>query len=422
MNKFVDYANSFQALANLELKGIKRLTELLGNPQDELKFIHVAGTNGKGSVCSFLQTAFTKSGLKTGKYISPNLIDVCERISIDNICISKVDLERLMETVQEKCNIVYNETKEYPTQFEIWTATAFLYFKENKTDIVVLETGLGGEKDATNIVKNTLCSVITKISYDHISYLGDSITDIAKAKAGIIKKPFENGAGLCFTTIQEKEVNDVLKKKAKEESNELIVCEIPSSNGFNGSSEIFDYLGIENILCGLSGIHQLENAALAITVLKRLKISDEDIKFGIENAKNPARFETLSQSPLIIFDGAHNPDGVLSFVKNLNRYYSDVTKNFIMGVMADKDLENITDILKKYDLNKKSTFYTVTVKNNPRAMKNSELAEFLNKSGFNAEPRGSISEALISAKKEKDAVFIIGSLYLYKDLIEEGQL
>ena len=157
MNKFADYANSFQAVARLGLESIKRLTEILGNPQQDLKFIHVAGTNGKGSVCAILQTALTHAGYKTGKYISPNLVNVCERITVDNIEITHSELEEIMERVKEASDIVYKESGSYPTQFELWTAAAFLYFKEKKTDIVVLETGLGGTYDATNVVENTIC-------------------------------------------------------------------------------------------------------------------------------------------------------------------------------------------------------------------------------------------------------------------------
>ena len=417
MSKFTEYADSFQAVARLKLENIKLLTEFLDNPQDDLKFIHIAGTNGKGSVCSILQTALTYAGLKTGKYISPNLISVCERISVDGENIKQTELESVMEEVKKAADKAFKKTGEYPTQFELWTAAAFLYFKEKKVDIVILETGLGGDRDATNVVKNTICSVITKISYDHMTYLGDNIREIAKAKAGIIK---ENGINV--TAVQEEEAMEVIRRKAKELNNELFVVKSPESKGISGICEIFDLEEIKDIKCALGGIYQLENAAIAAKVLKCLKFNSEIIRYGIENAKNPARFELLSENPLVVFDGAHNPDGVELFSQSIDRYFKDKSKNFVMAVMADKDIDKMADILLKYSFNLKSKFYTVAVKNNPRSQNAVKLSEILKEKGFITEACSSVKEAVDKAAENAEAVFVFGSLYLYKDLIEEKQI
>ena len=414
LNKFTEYANSFQAVARLELESIKKLVEFLGNPQDKLKFIHIAGTNGKGSVCSFLQNIFTSAGYRTGKYISPNLINVCERISVDGTEITEDELDVIMEKVKIAADKVKEVLGDTPTQFELWTAAAFLYFVEKKVDIVILETGLGGERDATNVVKNTLCSIITKISFDHISYLGNSLEEIARAKAGIIK---ENGITVYMP--QNTDADNIIMNVAKEKNNKLIIPEKPSVKGVCDCFEIFDYKNLKDIKCGISGTFQPENAVLAIEAATALRIDDEYIKRGISLAKNPARFEVVSENPLIIFDGAHNPDGVSALCKSLDKYFENKRISFVTAVMADKDLKGEMEILKDYGYDKNSIFYTVTVKNNPRAQDGETLSRMYKEEGFSAEPCENIKEAVEKAKMSCDMVVIFGSLYLYKDFSEE---
>ncbi len=413
MNKFTEYANSFQAVARLELEGIKKLVEFLGNPQDKLKFIHVAGTNGKGSVCSFLQNIFTCAGYKTGKYISPNLISVCERISVDGEDITEAELDEVMEEVKcasEKVEKLYSAP---PTQFELWTAAAFLYFVKKKVDIVILETGLGGERDATNVVKNTICSVITKISFDHISYLGNSLKDIAKAKAGIIK---ENSNTVYLP--QGSEADDVIIKACKERKNGFHIPQKPIIKGRDLCFEVFDYKNIKDIKCGISGSYQPENAALAIETALIMGIDEKYINEGIEKAKNPARFEIVAENPVVVFDGAHNPDGVEALCESLKRYFDEQKINFVTAVMSDKDLESETAILKEYGFDKKSKIYTTIVKNNPRALDEVALCEIYKKHGFSAESCDNVKIAIEKAKENCDMVVIFGSLYLYKDFSE----
>ena len=412
--EFSTFANSFQAIAKLGLENIGRLLNHLDNPQDNLKFIHIAGTNGKGSTAAYLQCILTDSGKKTGKYISPNMISVCERISIDGKNIEEEQLEFILEKVRiaaEKCK---EESGVLVTQFEIWTAAAFLYFNEQKCDIVVLETGLGGRKDATNIISSPLVSVITHIAMDHTEYLGDTLEKIAYEKAGIIKTPV-NGKGFTVISNQSPEVLDVFKKVSKEKNNNLIIASTPHSVSGDENGEIFDYKHIKDIKTMMLGSHQLDNASLAIEVALILGISEEYVKSGIYKARNIGRFEIISNSPLIIFDGAHNPDGMTTLKNSLNRYFPDKSKSFIMATMADKDISSSLGILNEVE-NLKDIF-AVTVKDNPRAMSAEDLAKVINSAGFKASASTSISDAILS--KTAEMVVICGSLYLYKDYHDE---
>ena len=412
--EFSKYANSFQAIAKLGLDNIERLLSYLDNPQNDLKFIHIAGTNGKGSTAAYLQCILTESGKKTGKYISPNMISVCERISVDGKDIPEAKLNRILENVRiasEKCKADSGVTV---TQFEIWTAAAFLYFKEQLCDIVVLETGLGGRKDATNIIPPPLVSVITHIAMDHTEYLGDTIEKIALEKAGIIKNPAK-GKGFTVISNQSPEVLDVFKKVALERNNELIITDTPQPVSGDENGEIFNYREIKNIKTMMLGRHQLDNAAVAIDVALYLGIDEEFIKRGIEKARNIGRFEIISTDPLIVFDGAHNPDGMTTLKDSLNRYFPDKTKSFIMATMADKDISSSLDILK--NVKNLQEIFTVTVRDNPRAMASEDLAKLIKNAGFKATPSKSISDTLSGITT--DMVVICGSLYLYKDYYDE---
>lgn len=410
---FMKYANSFQAVARLGLENMTSLMNNLNNPQDGLKFIHVAGTNGKGSVCSFLQCIFSAAGYKTGKYISPNLVDVCERISINGADITSERLETLMKKVKEAAEKTEKETKVYPTQFELWTAAAFLYFSEEKTDVVVLETGLGGEKDATNIIKTNLCSVITKIAFDHKDYLGEDISKIAAAKAGIIKP-----GGFTVSANQTTEAERVIKEKCAEKN--VAFFNAPKCENIrfdsDGFFEIFDCGETKDIKMRLLGLHQTENAALAVCAAKNLGIDDEYIKQGIFAAQNPARFEIISKNPLVIFDGAHNPNGTEALCAALKRYFPNRKFKFITAAMADKNYAESFEILKNNGFGT-CKFKTLEVKNNPRSATAESLAESLETLGFFAECAADFEEAFADLKNN-GSVVIFGSLYLYKDFKE----
>ncbi len=414
--EFINYANSFQSIAKLRLESITELMENLGNPQDDLKFIHVAGTNGKGSVCCFLQNILTDAGYITGKYISPNMIRVNERISVNGEEISDTELDEIMSRVMKEAENVKDKLGELPTQFEIWTACAFCYYKQKKCDYVVLETGLGGTRDATNIIKNPVITVITRIASDHIEYLGNTLAEIANEKAGIIKSSIFGG---CTVTVnQEPEVYEVLKDTANKHNNEFIIIKNQNVHEYNGQLEVFDYSDIKNIKMSMIGMHQCENAALAIECAKKIGIDEKYIRSGILKGKNPGRFDLISGKPMILFDGAHNKNGMQSLSENLVRCFSDKHKCFIMGFMKDKDIDGALLTLKNNGFDKNTTVYTVKVKDNQRAISAEELAGKLQYHGFSAKSTSDIKNALELAKSENKMIVICGSLYLYKDLYE----
>ena len=418
-NNFKNFANSFQAVARLKLESIKCLLAHLGNPQEELKYIHVAGTNGKGSVCSFLQCIFTDAGYKTGKYISPNLISVCERISIDGVQITEKELDGVLARVEKGAIEVQKELGEMPTQFELWTAAAFCYFKEQNCDMVILETGLGGTRDATNVISSPLASVITKIDMDHTEYLGNTLGEIAREKAGIIKEPKTREMGLTISAVQEKEVADVFEKVCKEKSNTLVFARMPEIIGKENYHEIFNYGKIKNISCGISGYYQPENAAVAIETALCLGVCEEHIKNGILKAKNPARFEIINEELPVIYDGAHNKNGMQALCRCLKRYFADWKgATFIMAFMGDKDIEGAFKEIKKSGFDKNSEVFAVKVKNNPRAAEAVDVCNIAEKCGMKAKPFLSLNDAYSEAILAEKPIIICGSLYLYKDFSE----
>ena len=408
MSDFLKFANSFQAVARLRLESITALLDILGNPQKNLKFIHIAGTNGKGSVCAFLQGIFSSAGYKTGKYTSPNLVSVCERINIDGEDIREEEMETLMESVQLSAEKVAEKLGELPTSFEIWTAAAFCYFEKQKCDIVILETGLGGTRDATNVIGPPEVAVITRIALDHTEYLGDTLSQVAGEKAGIIK----NGSKVV-TLRQEEEAMAVLERVCQEKKCPLIITEDAKPLGFKDIYETFSYKEIE-ITSGLGGFSQIENASLAVETALALGIDEEHIKEGIKKAIHKGRFEIVSKKPLMIFDGAHNNNGMNALMKSLKRYFPHKNPTFIMGVMADKSYGEMLDIIKENGYNK---IRCVKVENNPRAEKAGILAQRAKEKGFTAEAYQCIGDAL---KNLDDLTVICGSLYLYKDYKEKG--
>ncbi len=423
-NDFKKFANSFQAVARLQLEGIGCLMKHLGNPQNELNFIHIAGTNGKGSVCSFLQNIFTDAGYRTGKYTSPNLVTVCERISVDGEMISEKDINRILKTVEIAANKVKSELGEIPTQFEIWTAAAFCYFKEQNCDMVILETGLGGTRDATNIIPCPAATVITTIDIDHVEYLGDSIEKIATEKAGIIKKPHNNKQGITVSARQNTKASEVLTDVCTERNHNLIFANTPILKSVESFCEIFDYTASDgtdlcDIKCGISGVYQPENAVLAVETALALGINIEHIKNGIAKAKNPGRFEIINQNPVVIYDGAHNKNGMIALSKSLNHYFPKWDgATFIMAFMGDKDIVGELDILKNSGLLANSHIFAVKVKDNPRAADTDLICKTSADLGISATPYEELRDAYKNALDLNKPVVLCGSLYLYKDFDE----
>ena len=408
--EFQKFANSFQAVTVPGLERIGALCKELGNPQRELKFIHVAGTNGKGSVCANLACILSEAGFKVGKYISPNLLKVNERISVGGVDISDEELNLILERIEPLSAKVAREGGLAPTQFEIWTAAAFLYFKEKKCDFVVLEVGLGGEFDATNIIEENELAIITRLGLDHTQYLGNTIESVAAAKAGIFKK--KCGTGTVISVAQEPAAMAVIEKRACELGLNLVV---PSykARAASGLGEVFDCDGLIGLRCGIYGLHQIENASLAVAAAKVLGIDDSAIRKGILAARNPARFELVRENPTVIYDGGHNENGIEALTKSLKRYFGDVEKTVIFACMADKDIKRSLLMLGEH-----THFAYTEVKDNPRAMKADDLRARAAELGFFGPAFNTVGEAYEWALEEGRLTVICGSLYLYKDFKE----
>ena len=407
--KTKEYSRGFSNVVRLGLERIGMLLELLGNPEDKLKFVHIAGTNGKGSVCAFVEAGLVADGRRVGKFTSPNLVRVNERIVVDRKEISDTELERVLDAVNSAAEKVKSVLGEEPTQFEIWTAAALYYFAERKCDIVVLEVGLGGEFDATNIIKSPEICVICHIDIDHTAYLGNNVRDIAKAKCGIIKP--EITTGTVVSAEQSADAKDVIEETAKKYGHKVIFAKTPVPESFDEIYESFSFADIQNIRLSLGGTYQLANSSVAAETLRVLGVSNKAIKQGLETAEHRARFEKLSEN--LIFDGGHNPDGIRALNSSLTRYFDGQKITIIFACMADKDIKASLELLNADGRN----FIFTTVSDNPRAMKPDALCDFaLKECGINGEFAPSLKEAIKLAETYGELTVICGSLYLYGDL------
>lgn len=394
----------------LGLDNMRNLCEKLNNPQNELSFIHIAGTNGKGSVGAFLQGILTNAGYKVGRYVSPTILSYEERFTINGVNISKNRVSELITQVKEGADKLLKENLPQPTAFEIETAAAFLYFKQEKCDLVLLEVGMGGATDATNIIDKSLISVITSVGFDHTGFLGSTLKEIAEKKAGIIK---ENS--FTVTAIQEKEVIDVISNTAKEKNTQLIVAE---PENINYEKNIFDYKDIKNIHLTAMGVYQPFNAAVAIQTALSLNkmgynINYDNIRQGVENVLWQGRFQILNNNPVFIVDGCHNVDGVKMLVKSLDAYYKNRSLVFIMGVFKDKDYKEMV----RLTANKAEKIFTVTPPGD-RGLDNKVLKteiEKYNKNVFACD----LKQAVDMALENKNSVCVaFGSLSYIGEIIK----
>lgn len=353
--EYISSLNKFGVVLGLD--NMNALLDELGHPEDGLKIIHIAGTNGKGSVGAFAAAMLRAKGFKVGRYVSPTVFCYEERFQKNGRFIPKTELAHFAGIVKAAAEKVTQ-----PTVFEVETAIALCWFKD--CDYVLLEVGMGGRLDATNAVKNTLCSVITTIGLDHTAILGDTLAKIAYEKAGIIKPN-----GRVFSAVQQDEAAEVLKSVCMEQNAGLTFCGEPVINA-DGS---FDYKRYKGLKLGLSGIYQYKNAALAIEVFDGLFGDEEAMRKGLETAEWKGRFQVIKGEPTYIFDGAHNPQGVEAFMQGLESFCGDREIIGICGIFADKDYGKMVKTAAKY-LKK---VYTVTPPS-PRALPAEELKnEFL---------------------------------------------
>ena len=397
------------------LDRIKILLERLGNPEKSLRCIHVAGTNGKGTVCSFLASVLKTAGYKTGLYTSPYIVDFRERIRVDGDMISEEELEEVTETVRNEIEKLRDEDI-IITEFEAVTAAAFLYYKNMGCDFVVLETGLGGRFDATNVIERPLASVITSISLDHVNILGDNVAEIAYEKCGIIK----NGCPVVTNSAQPADALRMIKEQSEMRNSPLSVAETEEIRVLDESIKGSDiYYSGRSVFVPFAGKHQAENCITALTVIDLMKeqgiaISEKAVREGIANTRNPARCEVVSEKPLIIFDGCHNEDSAKALCAVLEKHLEGKKITALMGMMADKDISKVLSLLLPHFDN----VLTVTP-SNPRAIPAADLAEKIRNLGTDAksfEDTETAYKYAVENISENDVLIVCGSLYLCSDV------
>lgn len=396
------------------LARMQNLCDHLGNPEKELQCIHIAGTNGKGSLAAMTSSILTAAGYKTGLTISPYVVDFRERFQIDGEMIPPRTLANLTEKVLDAIDAIEAEGGEKPVEFEAVTALAFLWFAREKCDLVVLETGLGGRCDATNVVPHKLVAAITKIGYDHMEVLGDTLDKIAAEKAGIIKE----GTVVVNYPDQPVEAMGPILTAAAEAHTSIITPDKDDLTLLRGKrlENRIDYGGYRAAL-GLPGTHQANHAAMAVEIALALwrefgyDISDDAILQGLADARMPARIEVLRRHPLLLLDGCHNPDGAKMLAATLTR--ADFEENLVgvLGVLADKDYKDmLSDLAPCF-----AKIYTVTP-DCPRALSAEELQKEA-RFHTDAEAADSVADAIRKAVDYADennlaGVVVCGSLYL----------
>lgn len=410
-NDALDYNSSTKSLGiMLGLERVKKLLDGLDNPQDKLKIIHVAGTNGKGSVCSMTAKILQASGYKVGLFTSPVIFDYREQFRINGDMILEDEFSNIVGEIIP----VVEAMEDQPTEFEIIVAIAFMFFLRNNCDIVVMEVGMGGLLDATNVFDKPLVSVIVNIDYDHMHFLGESLEEIANNKAGIIKKE-------CPVVVADQceEVLGVIKNRAKEKNAPIYITDNSRLEILEQDIDItkISYKNYKDVSIALVGEHQTRNAAVVFEIVERLcefgfSISINSIKRGLLEVKWPGRFEIYSKKPLVILDGSHNPHGIAAMTENIEKYFSDRKFVFIVGILADKDYSQM--IQKTIPFAKA---FVACQPDNDRALDANECKVAILKAGFGGEifcekeSEKAVSKAIELLGEDKTGICVYGSLY-----------
>ena len=404
--------------------GLDRMEELLrrlGNPQDDLKVIHVAGTNGKGSVSKYLEEGLAACGYKMGLYTSPYIETFNERIRYDGADISDEDLEYYGQKVVSAAEAMVADGLDSPTEFEVVTAIAFLYFAGRQADITILEVGLGGIGDSTNVVKSPLASVITSISYDHMAQLGSSLAEIAVNKAGIIK----TGCPV-IANVPQRDAAKIIARKAYAMGSRLydisgIRAAVSDETPFSQkvSMELYEK-SYSDVEISMVGRHQAENLKTALATLEILrksgavKLDREALYEGLKRARQPGRFEVISEDPLVIIDGAHNEAGAQALQETMAQHFAGKKILLVAGILADKEIDSIVKFLTKI-----TDHIIVTEPDNPRKLAAEKLAGHVADFGVAAEVVSDVEAAVHRAKEladDYDVILFAGSLYLIGDV------
>lgn len=405
------------------LDGIRQLVRRLGDPQKELRFVHVAGTNGKGSVCAFLSSVLQQGGYRVGKYNSPAVLDYREEIQVNGSYITKAAVSRYVEQLKDVCDGMVAEGLPHPTPFEVKTAMAFLHFRDKKCDVVVMETGMGGLLDATNIVEDTCVAVLTSISEDHMGFLGKTLGEIAVQKAGIIKKGCH-----VVTAVQAPEVMEVIADRAASLGCPLTVADGKAAEHvrFGLEKQRFDYGGLKKLEITLAGQYQIENAVTALEGLRALgsgdrkwafPVPEEKLRQGMSQACWRGRFDVVGRKPYFILDGAHNEDAARRLAQSVEFYFPNRRIIYIMGMLRDKEYDKVIELTHGLA----DQIITVTPPANPRALSAYELAAAVSKVHTKVTSADSLEEAVEMARllaDKEDVIIAFGSLSYLGRMLE----
>ncbi len=406
----------------LGLDHMREMMKRLGNPQDDLKYVHVAGTNGKGSVIAFLYSVLSEAGYRVGRYVSPTLYSYRGRMEISGKRISRDSFAAYMTQVADVIAAMTEDGYPHPTAFEIETAVAFLFFRNENCDLVLLEVGMGGNLDATNIIRNTMLSVLVSISMDHMSFLGNTLGEIAEKKAGIIK---ENSH--VVTALQKKEAMDVICSQCEKCHAECVVADPGKAQVLAESclGQTLLYEG-EKYEIPLAGVYQKENAVVALNALKVLDTlgfasTPEQKKAGMKHTVWNGRFTVLCTEPLFVVDGAHNPAAADMMAASIEHYFKGKRLIYIMGVFGDKDYRSVVAKTVPYA----DKILTIQTPNNERALPAAKLAETVKEFHKDVQTRESIEQAVETAFRlahKEDVILAFGSLSFIgemTDLVEK---
>lgn len=395
----------------LGLESITNLLALLGNPQDELKFVHVAGTNGKGSVLAYMSTVLEKAGYLVGRYISPTLFSYREKIQVNRAFISREEFAEAVTKVAEAYAQMKEKAMSLPTVFEVETAVSFLYFQKRKCDLVLLEVGMGGRLDATNVIRTPVLTMVASVSMDHMEFLGNTLAEIAWNKAGIFKPDVP---AVCAQ--QKPEAEKVIRQEAGKNGSSCIFVEKDriSEIRYGLEQQSFVYKEFGKVEISLAGAQQVENAALALEGIAALReqgyeIPDAALRQGLKETSWLGRFSVIHREPLLILDGAHNPDAALRLRESLETYFKNRKKYYIFGVFSDKEYDKIIEIT----VGLAEHIYTVETPDNPRALPAADLAEAVSRVNASVEAADGIEDAVeksFAKAQAEDVIIAFGSL------------
>lgn len=401
------------------LKAMHYFMDKYNNFEKEMKFIHIAGTNGKGSCVEIISNILKIQGYKVGKFLSPHLIRYNERISINGESISDEDMQGLIEELKPLIEEYSEKEKSRITLFELETMMALLYFYRMKVDFGVLETGLGGLYDCTNVITCPLVSIITSIGYDHMNLLGDTLPKIAFQKAGIVKP---NSSTVIFE--QTPDVDEVFAKECSKKENQLHIVreKIVSNYRYDSDLQYFDYDEMKDIAVNLKGMVQIKNASICIEAMKILRddgyeVSDESIREGLKTVIHKARMEKLLSKPFIVYDGAHNTPAMENLQSMVDMYYSDFDRVYIVSILKSKDYRKMLKILAS---DKEGKFIFTSGNDAERYVDGNTLYECMKE--YVDEDKIStmtLEDAIISTKgsDENTVNLVVGSFYVYGDVV-----